>query len=217
MWPTNRGLHSVAVSRRLRGRLGVQSCAFLYRLDRGRTPHPRASGSQLSGSYVRSSRVTLEFRRARKKLGANRGAVPRHRQRYTVGPSLGGVEISGLRTIVVLALVGLVLPMSGKADIAAVHVENSAEFAAAVSALRDTGGTIRLRRNHYGGELVVGSRSTRPLRIVGERGVRVESLLLEGTQHVSVSRRHDRADPTRRVAAHQWFTSHRPPRPARHR
>ncbi|MET0560912.1 MAG: hypothetical protein ABW012_04800 [Gaiellaceae bacterium] len=101
---------------------------------------------------------------------------------------MGGVEISGLRTIVVLALVGLVLPVSGKADIAAVHVENSAEFAAAVSALRDTGGTIRLRPNHYGGELVVGSRSTRPLRIVGERGVRVESLLLEGTQHVSVSR-----------------------------
>ena len=103
-------------------------------------------------------------------------------------PFVGRVEISGFRTIVVLALVGLVLPMSGKADIAAVHVQNGAEFAAAVSALRDTGGTIRLRRRYYGGELVVGSRSARPLRIVGERGVRVESLLLEGTQHVSVSR-----------------------------
>ena len=78
--------------------------------------------------------------------------------------------------------------MSGKADIAAVHVQNGAEFAAAVSALRDTGGTIRLRRNYYRGELVVGSRSARPLRIVGERGVRVESLLLERAQHVSVSR-----------------------------
>jgi len=67
-------------------------------------------------------------------------------------------------------------------------VRNGTEFAAAVFALRDTGGIIRLRRNYYGGELVVRSRSARPLRIVGERGVRVESLLLEGSQHVSVSR-----------------------------
>ncbi len=67
-------------------------------------------------------------------------------------------------------------------------MRNGTEFAAAVFALRDTGGIIRLRRNYYGGELVVRSRSARPLRIVGERGVRVESLLLEGSQHVSVSR-----------------------------
>jgi hypothetical protein len=67
-------------------------------------------------------------------------------------------------------------------------VRSSAEFASAVAALRDTGGTIRLRRNDYGGELTVGSRSARPLRIVGERGVRIESLLLERTRHVSVSR-----------------------------
>ena len=217
MWPTNRGLHSVAVSRRLRGRLGVQSCAFLYRLDRGRTPHPRASGSQLSGSYVRSSRVTLEFRRARKKLGANRGAVPRHRQRYTVGPSLGGVEISGLRTLVVLALVGLVLPLSAKADIAAVHVENSAEFAAAVSALRDTGGTIRLRRNS------LRRRARRRLALreaVAHRG-RAGSASREPAARGDPTRlgqpTHDRADQTGRVAAHQWFTSHRPARPARDR
>ncbi len=85
-------------------------------------------------------------------------------------------------------MVGLVLPLSADADTAAIDVRNSTEFAAAVSALRDTGGTIRLRRNHYGGELVVRSRSARPLRIVGERGVRIESLLLDRTQHVSVSR-----------------------------
>ncbi len=87
-----------------------------------------------------------------------------------------------------LAVVGLVLPLSADADSAAIHVRNGAEFAAAISALRDTGGTIRLHRNYYGGEFVVRSRSARPLRIVGERGVRVESLLLESTQHVSVSR-----------------------------
>lgn len=81
----------------------------------------------------------------------------------------------------------LLVPLSADADTAAVHVRSSAEFAAAVSALRDRGGTIRLRRNDYAGELVVGPRSSRPLRIVGERGVRIASLLLEGTRHVSVS------------------------------
>jgi hypothetical protein len=69
-----------------------------------------------------------------------------------------------------------------------VHVRSSAQFAAAVTRLRDSGGTIRLRRNHYRGELVVRGRSSRPLRIVGERGVRIGSLLLERTQHVSISR-----------------------------
>ena len=82
----------------------------------------------------------------------------------------------------------LALPSSANADLASVRVHNAAEFAAAVLALRDTGGTIRLRRTDYAGELVVRSRSTRPLSIVGERGVRVESLLLEGTQHVSIRR-----------------------------
>jgi hypothetical protein len=87
-----------------------------------------------------------------------------------------------------LVALGLVLPVGADADIAAIHVRSSAQFAAAVSALREHGGTIRLHRNYYGGELVVGARSAKPLRIVGERGVRVESLLLERTQHVSVGR-----------------------------
>jgi hypothetical protein len=93
-----------------------------------------------------------------------------------------------LRALVALAAVGLVLPLSAGAGTSAIEVRNGTEFAAAVSALRDTGGTIRLRRNHYGGELVIHARSVNPLRIVGEHGVRVESLLLEGTQRVSVSR-----------------------------
>jgi hypothetical protein len=94
----------------------------------------------------------------------------------------------GLRALAVLAVVAFVLPVSADAEMSAIHVKNGVEFAAAVSALRDTGGTIRLRRNYFGSELVVRTRSARPLRIVGERGVRVESLLLEGAQHVSVSR-----------------------------
>jgi hypothetical protein len=100
----------------------------------------------------------------------------------------GDVKISGLRTLVALAVVVLVAPLSADADVATIHVRNPTQFAKAVTALRDSGGTIRLRRNDYGGELVVGPRSGRPLSIVGERGVRVESLLLERTQHVSVSR-----------------------------
>jgi hypothetical protein len=95
-----------------------------------------------------------------------------------------------VRALATLALVSVVLLLSADADANGnvVHVQSSAEFAAAVARLRDTGGTVRLRRNEYRGELVVRRRSARPLRIVGERGVRIESLLLERTQHVSVSR-----------------------------
>jgi hypothetical protein len=88
-------------------------------------------------------------------------------------------------------LLVLVVPLSADADnagVATIHVRNTAQFPAAAQALRNTGGTIKLRRHHYDGELVVGTRSTKPLRIIGERGVRIESLLLERAQHVSVSR-----------------------------
>jgi hypothetical protein len=102
-----------------------------------------------------------------------------------------GSQVSGLRALVVLIVLGFVVPLSagaGDARVVTIQVHDGTQFAAAVRALRVTGGTIRLHRNHYGGELVVGSRSAKPLRIVGERGVRVESLLLEHTQDVSVSR-----------------------------
>ena len=99
-----------------------------------------------------------------------------------------GGHLSGLRSLGVLALLGLVYPLSADADIAAIQVRNSTQFAAAVDALRDTGGMIKLRRGYYSGELVVGRRSAKPLHIVGESGVRVGSLLLERTQHISVSR-----------------------------
>ena len=84
-------------------------------------------------------------------------------------------------------MLGLVLPVGADADPASVHVRTSAEFARAVAALDDRGGTIRLHRHQYR-ELVVPSRSPRPLRIVGERGVIVESLLLERTRNVTVRR-----------------------------
>lgn len=76
--------------------------------------------------------------------------------------------------------------MGAHANIEAVSVGNEAEFARAVSAVRETGGTIHLLRHFYRGELVVPARSARPLRIVGGPGVRIERLLLDHTQHVSV-------------------------------
>jgi hypothetical protein len=66
-------------------------------------------------------------------------------------------------------------------------VRSDAQFAAAVSALRDSGGTIVLGAHDYG-RLVVGPRGTRPLRIVGTRGTRVERLLFDHTQQVSAGR-----------------------------
>ena len=80
------------------------------------------------------------------------------------------------------------LPVGAHANIETVSVRNEAEFARAVSAARETGGTIHLLRHFYRGELVVPARSARPLRIVGGPGVRVERLLLDHTQHVSVEK-----------------------------
>jgi hypothetical protein len=102
-----------------------------------------------------------------------------------------GIGIRGTCALAALVALGLIVPLSsGTADAgtATIRVRSSSQFEAALRALRKTGGTIKLRRHDYGGEHVIGSRSVRPLRIVGEPGVRVESLLLERTQHVSVSR-----------------------------
>jgi hypothetical protein len=82
---------------------------------------------------------------------------------------------------------GLVLPVGAGADDRTIHVRSGAQFAKAVTALRERSGTIRLHRGHYR-ELVVPARSPRPLRIVGERGVIVESLVLERTRNVAVRR-----------------------------
>ncbi len=81
----------------------------------------------------------------------------------------------------------LVLPLGARANVGTIEVQNAAEFAAAVSALRNDGGTIKLRRNVYGRELVVRVRPRHRLRIIGEQGVRVESLLLDHAQRVSVA------------------------------
>ena len=62
-----------------------------------------------------------------------------------------------MRALATLVVVSVVLLLSTDADANGnvIHVRNGAEFAAAVARLRDTGGTVRLRRNEYRSELVV--------------------------------------------------------------
>jgi hypothetical protein len=81
----------------------------------------------------------------------------------------------------------LALAGAGRAGPQAVSVGSETEFAAAVAALRGSGGTIALRPRQYR-ELVVGARAGGLLRIVGGPGVRVERFLLDHTQHVSLER-----------------------------
>jgi hypothetical protein len=78
-------------------------------------------------------------------------------------------------------------PSETKVATRTLWVRSEAQFAAAVSALRYSGGTIVLLPNVYR-SLVVPPRSGRLLRIVGKRGTRVERLLLDHAQDVSVGR-----------------------------
>jgi Right handed beta helix region len=81
----------------------------------------------------------------------------------------------------------LLAPVSDtSAGTAVIRVRDEAQLAAAVAALRDSGGTIVLARGDFDGELLVPARSTRPLRIVAEPGARVERILLEDTQRVTL-------------------------------
>ncbi len=68
-----------------------------------------------------------------------------------------------------------------------IAVANEAQFAAAVGALRSSGGTIVLAPRAYR-TLAVGPRSSRPLRIVGRSGARAQTVLLDHTQRVSVGK-----------------------------
>lgn len=89
--------------------------------------------------------------------------------------------------VVALAVAFLAASFGSNAQTPALRVQSDAQLGAAVSALRDSSGTIVLLPHTYG-ELVVPERSARPLRIVGQPGVRVERVLLNGTQHVSLGR-----------------------------
>jgi hypothetical protein len=88
---------------------------------------------------------------------------------------------------VVLAGVAAALVLAGNASARTIVVKNEAQFDRAVKQLRMPGGRIVLRSQLYR-KLVIGPRSRRPLRIVGMRGVRVQSLIFDRTQRVSFGR-----------------------------
>jgi hypothetical protein len=89
-----------------------------------------------------------------------------------------------VRRFLLASVVSAALLGAGVADAKTIRVKSDAGFAKAERALKRTGGTIVLRPALYR-KLVVGPRSRRPLRVVGMRGVRVQSLILERTRHVS--------------------------------
>jgi hypothetical protein len=91
------------------------------------------------------------------------------------------------RGLAALALSLVFAAPAAQARSLSVSVQSASEFADAVEAFRDSGGTIRLGSRTYG-ELVVPARSARPLRIVGMPGSRVERMRLENTQNVSLER-----------------------------
>jgi hypothetical protein len=66
---------------------------------------------------------------------------------------------------------------------ATIHVQSDDGFATAVAQLRSSGGTIVLEPREYH-SLVVGERSTRPLRIVALHGARAERVSFDGTRNV---------------------------------
>jgi hypothetical protein len=68
------------------------------------------------------------------------------------------------------------------------YVRNAAEFNRAVALDATSGGRIVLLRGRYQDPLLVGRRSTAPLTIVGDRGAIVQSMILDGTRNVTVSR-----------------------------
>ena len=90
---------------------------------------------------------------------------------------------SAVLTIVVLTAAPAADPAASKT----IRVRNDRQLQAAVSKLRNSGGTIRLLPNFYR-VLRVGPRSARPLRIIGRPGVRIERALFDRTKHVTLAR-----------------------------
>lgn len=90
---------------------------------------------------------------------------------------------SAVLTLVVLAAAPAAEPAASKT----IRVRNDKQLRAAVFRLANSGGTIRLLPNAYR-RLIVRPRSSRPLRIVGTRGVRIEHVVFDRTKNVSLGR-----------------------------
>ena len=110
-----------------------------------------------------------------------------------------------MRRFLLASVVSAAFLGAGVAEAKTIRVKSDAGFAKAEKALKRTGGTIVLRPALYR-KLVIGPRSPRPLRVVGMRGVRVQSLIFDRTRHVSFGR--VRIGPISRNALVQVRRSH---------
>src|SRR5919109_489800 len=100
----------------------------------------------------------------------------------------GTVMMRTMRSIALLTLVVLAAaPAAQSVPSKTIRVRNEKQLQAAVLTLANSGGTIRLRPGFYR-QLVVRRRSSRPLRIVGTRGVRIERVVFDRTKNVSLGR-----------------------------
>ena len=96
--------------------------------------------------------------------------------------------------------------LTPRAEAKTIRVKSETGFAKAARKLRDSGGTIVLRPQLYRQLVIPPRRSTRLLRIVGTVGVRVEDVVFDRTQHVSLGRL--RIGPVRGDALVEVNTSH---------
>ena len=93
-----------------------------------------------------------------------------------------------MRSLALLTLLVVAgAPAAESAGSKTVRVRNDTQLQAAVLRLANSGGTIRLLPNSYR-QLIVPPRSSRPLRIVGTRGVRIERVVFDRTKRVSLGR-----------------------------
>jgi hypothetical protein len=92
------------------------------------------------------------------------------------------------RSIVFVVCFIAAAAISPVAEAKTIRVKSEAGFAKAARKLRVSGGTIVLRPQLYRRLVIPPRRSTRPLRIVGTFGVRVEDVVFDRTQHVSFGR-----------------------------
>ncbi|MGZ8708310.1 MAG: right-handed parallel beta-helix repeat-containing protein [Gaiellaceae bacterium] len=92
------------------------------------------------------------------------------------------------RSIALVVCFIAVSVISPVAEAKTIRVKSETGFAKAARKLRVSGGTIVLRPHLYRLLVVPPRRSTRPLRIVGMVGVRVEDVFFDRTQHVSFGR-----------------------------
>ena len=91
-----------------------------------------------------------------------------------------------LASAVLAVVVAAAAPAADPAASKTIRVRNDRQFQAAAARLANTGGTIRLLPGFYR-QLVLRPRTSRRLRIVGSRGVRIQRVVFDRTRNVSLT------------------------------